>query len=294
VGIAVAIYVTVYFLSFPAGSKSYYELGTHVLAKIPTQLAAFLYLKEPMPFVLELSWQGVFALIAVAAVAGACLRWRVAGTWTALALYGLPTLPTLLVPYMPQRYLAIPYAGFLLLTALFISALVERTPRWRGAIRGGAAVVVVMVVIAGAFIVRADLEDYRRMAAAHEVLLAEAAAVSGSVAAGAPVAVVRDERAQPLLEILREPQGFAKLPYTRHADPYGLIDAAALFEWVIAEEGTRVEPVADRGTDAEGPVLIHVDGGFVDTGPVADSAAEAERWRADGRHVRVIRAVPLG
>ena len=294
VGIAVAIYVTVYFLSFPAGSKSYYELGTHVLAKIPTQLAAFLYLKEPMPFVLELSWQGVFALIAVAAVAGACLRWRVAGSWTALALFALPTLPTLLVPYMPQRYLAIPYAGFLLLTALFISALVERTPRWRGAIRGGAAVVVVMVVIAGAFIVRADLEDYRRMAAAHEVLLAEAAAVSGSVAAGAPVAVVRDERAQPLLEILREPQGFAKLPYTRHADPYGLIDVAALFEWVIAEEGTRVEPVADRGTDAEGPVLVHVDGGFVDTGPVADSAAEAERWRADGRHVRVIRAVPLG
>ena len=293
VGIAVAIYVTIYFLSFPAGSKSYYEFGSHVLAKIPTQLAAFLYLREPMPFALELSWQGVVALAVATAMVAACLRWRVAGTWTALALYLLPTLPTLLVPYMPQRYLAIPYAGFLLLTALFISAAVEQAPRWRWAIRGGAAVVVVMVLTAGAFIVRADLSDYRRMAAAHGVLLAEAAEVSAAVAAGAPVVVVRDERAAPLLEILREPQGFAKLPYTRHADPYGLIDTAALFEWVIAEEGTRVEPVVDRGTDAEGPVLVHIAGGFVQSEPATDLSAEVERWGAEGRRVRVIRAVPL-
>ncbi len=294
VAIAVAIYVVVYFLSFPAGSKSYFVVGSHVVAKIPTQLAAFLYLKEPLPFALELSWQGVVALIAVAAAAGVCLRWRVAGTWTALALFLLPTLPTLLVPYMPQRYLAIPYAGFLLLTALFLGAAVERLPRWRWAIRGGASVVVILVVIAGGAIVRADLDDYRRMAAAHEVLLAEAPAVSEVVASGDPVVVVRDERAQPLLEILRDPDGFAKLPYTRHADPYGLIDAAALFEWVIADEGTRVEPVAGLRTGAGGRVLIHSDGGFIDPGPVADLATEAERWRADGRRVRVIQAVPLG
>ena len=293
VGTAVAVYVVVYFLSFPAGSKSYYEIGSHVLAKIPTQLAAFLYLREPMPFALELSWQGLLALAVVAAMVGVCIRWRVAGSWTALALFALPTLPTLLVPYMPQRYLAIPYAGFLLLTALFVGAAVERTPRLRWAIRGGAAAVVAMVVIAGAAVVRADLSDYQKMASAHEVLLTEAVGVSDVVAAGGPVVVVRDERAQPLLEILRDPEGFAKLPYTRHADPYGLIDAAALFEWVIADEGTRVEPFIG-GAGVEGRVLIHVDGDFVDAGRVGDLGAEVERWQADGRRVRVIRAVPLG
>jgi len=296
VGIAVIIYVIVYFLSFPAGDKSYYEFGSHVVAKIPTQLAAFLYLKEPMPFALELSWPGVLALAAVAAMAAACLRWRVPGTWTALALYLLPTLPTLLVPYMPQRYLAIPYAGFLLLAALWMTAVAERVPRWRWAIRGGTAAVVVMVIVAGATIVRSDLDDYRRMAAAHEVLLLEAVAVSELVAAGAPIAVVRDERAQPLLEILREPIGFAKLPYTRHADPYGLIDTAALFEWVIAEERTRVEPVHDwpmTCAGVEGGVLIHTDDGFVDTGLTADLAAEIQRWQKEGRRVRVVKAVPL-
>ena len=222
VGIAVVVYVIVYFRFFPAGDKSYYEFGSHVVAKIPAQLAAFLYLKEPMPFALELSWQGVLATVAVAAMAGACLRWKVPGTWTALALYLLPTVPTLLVPFMPQRYLAIPYAGFLLLTALWVTAAAARLHRWRWPIRGAAVGVVVVVMAAGAAIVRSDLEDYRRISAAHEVLLAEAAAVSDGVAGGGPVLVVRDERAQPLLEILREPRGFAKLPYTRHADPYGL------------------------------------------------------------------------
>ena len=296
VGIAVAGYVVVYFLSFPAESKSYYELGSHVAAKIPTQLAAFLYLKEPMPFALELSWPGVVALAAVAAMAAACLRWRVPGTWTALALYLLPTLPTLLVPYMPQRYLAIPYAGFLLLVALWITAAAGRLLKWRWAIRGGVAVMTALVIVAGAAIVRSDLDDYRRMAAAHEVLLSEAVAVSELVAAGAPVAVVRDEQAQPLLEILRDPRGFAKLPYTRHADPYGLIDTAALFEWVIAEEETRVEPVHDWSTTCagvEGVVLIHAEGGFVDVGPTDDLGAEVGRWTAQGRRVRVVKAVPL-
>jgi hypothetical protein len=291
VGAAAFAYVVVYFLAFP-GSKSYYELGPHVLAKIPTQLAAFLYLEEPMPFALTLGWQGAVALAGFVAVVLACLRWRVSGVWTALAVFLLPTVPTVLVPFMPQRYQAIPYAGFLLLTALWVTAAADRWPRWRRAIRGGTSVVVVLVVIAGAGLVRADLEDYRRMAAAHEVVLDEAALVAGLVAAGRPVAVLRDERAQPLLEILREPVGFAKLPYTRHADPSGLIDTPALFEWVIAEEGTRVEPV-EVSANATGSVLIHVDGGFVDAGTVPDLAAEVEKWQSGDRHVRVIQAVQL-
>lgn len=296
VGIAVAVYVALYFFAFPSG-KTYYELGPHVLAKIPTQMAAFLFLEEPLPFALELSWSGVLATVIVAAVAFACLRWRVRGVWAALFLMLASTLPTLPVSFMPQRYLAIPYAGFLLLMALWIEAATERLPRWRWMIRGGALGAAALFVAAGAAIVRSDLDDYRRMAAAHDVLLAEAAQVADTVAAGIPVVVVRDEQTQPLLEILKNPKGFAKLPYTRHNDPYGLIDAAALFDWVIADEEIRVEHIFDWATTCAGVGggrLVHTDGGFVTLEAVPDLAAEATKWQSNGRRVRVIRAVPLG
>jgi len=296
VGAAVAIYVVFYFLAFPSG-KNYYELGPHVLAKIPTQMAAFLFLEEPLPFALELSWLGVTASVIVAAVAVACVRWRVGGVWAALFLMLASTLPTLPVPYMPQRYLAIPYAGFLLLMGLWVEAVSERLPRWRWWIRGGVFGVAALVVFAGAAIVRTDLDDYRRLAAADDALLAEAAQVADTVAAGAPVVVVRDEQSQPLLEILKNPKGYAKLPYTRHNDPYGLIDAAALFEWVIGDEKTRVEHIHDWATTCvgvEGLTLVHRDGGFISLEAVPDLAAEVARWQSTGRRLQVVRAVPLG
>lgn len=296
VGLGVVLYVVVYFVVFP-GSKSYYQLGEHIIAKIPTQLAAFLYLREPMPFELSLTWQGVLALVAAGAMVVACVRWRVPGTWSAVALFLAPSIPTILVPYMPQRYLAIPYAGFLLLAALWLSEVARRQPRWRLAVRGGAAAVTIVVVIAGAAIVRDDLADYTRMADAHQILLDQARAVAPVVAAGDPVAVIRNERAQPLLEILREPAGFAKLPYTRHSDSFGLIDTAALFEWVIAEEGTIVRPVPDWASScggAEGRVLVHHLDGFVDGGRVDDLALEAQEWKDRPAAFRVIRSTPAG
>lgn len=295
VGSAVALYVVVYFAAFPT-SKSYYEFGPHVLGKFPKQLAAFMYLEETALFSPSLTWMGVLALIVVVVGVVACLKWGVAGTGVALSLLVLPSLPTVMVSYMPQRYLAIPYAGFLLLVALWVGAMSDRLPKWRSAIRGVAAGLTLLIIVAGAAIVRSDLEDYRQMAAAHSVLLDETAEVAGAVASGIPTVIVRDEQVQALLEILRNPRGLPKLPYTRHEDPYGLIDAAALFEWIIADEGLGVEMIRDRGDardGVEGVVLVHTDGGFVNLGAAPDLAAEVERWLAAGRHLRVVRAVPL-
>ena len=295
VAMAVVVYVALYFLAFPSG-KSYYELGGHALARIPSQLAAFLYLDEPMPLELSLEWTGVLALAAVGAIAVCCVRWQIRGAWTALALLLLPTLPTLMVPYMPQRYLAIPYAGFLLLAALWVVAAAERAPRWRGWILAAAVMAATLTAGAGAALVRADLADYRAMAAAHAVLLDEARAVVGTLAAGSPVVVVRDEHLHPLLEILRDPHGLLKLPFTRHDDPAGLIDTAALFEWVMAEEGTAVRQMFDWSSSVDGQpgrLLVHRAGGFDDLGPVADVATEADRFRAFGRPVRVVRTEAL-
>jgi hypothetical protein len=294
-GVGVAVYVVGYFLAFP-GSKSYYELGPHVVAKLPGQLAAFLFLAEPLPFALALRWTGVLATAAVAALAAFCLRRRVRGVWTALALLLLPTLPTLAVPFMPQRYLAIPYAGFLLLAALALETAAARLPRWRLALVAGGALVAAMVVAAGAATVRADLADYRRVAAAHQRLLDEAVLVGHVVRAGAPVIVVRDEAVSPLHEVVISPVGLPKLAFVRNHDPYGLIDTAALFEWVLASEGTAVEHVARRSSPAGGApgrLLIHRAGGFVDLGATPDIENEAERWRSSGRGLQVVRTAPL-
>jgi hypothetical protein len=205
-------------------------------------------------------------------------------------------MPTLLVSYMPQRYLTIPYAGFLLLVALWVGGLADRIPRWRPAIRSFSVLVAMLVLVSGVATVRADLEDYRAMAAAHAELLDEAEEVKDVVIGGRPSLVVRDERAQPLVEILREPRGMPKLPYTRHEDPYGLVDAAALFEWVLADEAIRVERIDDWASvcvGTEGSVVVHRQGGFEDLGVVVDVAAEAVRWEEKQRHLRVVRAVRL-
>jgi hypothetical protein len=132
------------------------------------------------------------------------------------------------------------------------------------------------------------------MADAHGRLVEEARGVVSEIDSFGPIAVVRDERASPLVDILREPKGFAKLPYTRHAAPYGLIDSDSLFEWVIAREGTRVIQVYDWEESCQeihGKVLIHVDGGFRVQGKVQDLAGEAERWRHARRRLQVIRVV---
>lgn len=295
VGTTAALYAIFYIVAFPT-TKSYFELGSHVVARVPQQLAVFFYLSEPMPYVLAVTWEGLFALAVVVLMAVACLRWRVAGTLVALSLIVLPTLPTLLVAYMPQRYLAIPYAGFLLLFALWARALAEKLPRWQVAVRGIAIATAALVAIAGSTIVWADLEDYRAMAAAHKVLLDEAAEITGAVAEGKPVLIVRHEREQPLVKILTDPRGLPKLAFTRHEDPYGLIDSAALIEWVLSQEGTRVVRIDDWPTSCrgvEGVVVVHRKGGFVDLGVTSDVAAEAERLRAKQLRLRVVRVVPI-
>lgn len=295
VGAAAALYVVLYFIAFP-GSKSYFTIGSHVIAKIPNQLAAFFYLEESMPVGPALSLAGVIATAVMIMIATACLKWRVPGALVALCVMFLPTLPTILVPYMPQRYLAIPYAGFLLLTALWIAALGKRYPKWRLSIRTVALATVILVIAVGATIVRADIEDFRTMAAAHAELLREAESEAATVAAGGLVAVVRDERESPLLDLVESLVGYPKFVFIRPHDPYGLIDTAALFEWVAAREGLRVEPVdgwARAGHDSGGVVLVHRDGGFVNLGTTRRLENEVAAWLDSGRSVRVVRARTL-
>ncbi len=291
------LYTAVYFLAFPGG-KGYYTADPHVLAKLPHQLAAFLHLEQLAPLAFPLDWKGLLASAVVGGLAVAAWRrgWTAGVAGTGLLL--LPMLPTLLVPYLPTRYTAIPYAGFLLMAAAAVAAArcgssLPVPARRATAVAG--SLVALLVLAAGSLTVRADLRDYGRASRAHALLLEEAAAVAGGVDLGRPLAVIRAERIDPLAEVSRDPRGLPKLFYVRHQDPYGLIDAAALLEWVLHREDVlfrRVPLGAVEGVT--GDVLVHRQGGFTWADrDVPDLGAEARRWQASGLRLRVVRPAVL-
>ncbi len=295
--LAALAYVGVYFALFPSG-KGYFSWGLHVPARIPHQLAVFLELEGLHPAGFTLDWKGVLALLVVAAAAWAGLRRRRAAAAVGLALLVFPTLPTLLVPFLPVRYLVIPYAGFLLLVAAALEeplTLLRGGPRW--AAGAAAALVIVLVLAAGVLTVRGDLAAAARVSRAHAVLLAEARRAAPRVSLGRPTVVVRAERVNPLRDIAKSPAGQAKLYYQRPPDPYALIDAAALFEWVLRREDTgfvRVDAWRREEAGRPGRVLVHRPGGFVPVaGEVPDLAAAADGFLAAGLRVRVIRPMVL-
>ncbi len=294
--IAAALYTGIYFVLFPPGGKSYYVWNLEPIAKVPHQLAVFFHMEQLVPLEMPFSWRGVVALGLVGGLAAVFWYRRQRPALVAMAVLILPVVPTLMVPYLPQRYTALPYAGFLLLIGMWFSQQDQHLNRplfWRL----GAAAVVTMVAVAGWLTVRADLTDYRRISAAHEQLVNEARKVLWVLEPGVAVVVVRAEQELPLLDVLRSPQGLAKLPFTRHDDPYGLVDASALFDWALAEERVLVEEMTDwplSGVGKPGVVLVHHSGGFdVVEMTEADVAGEAMRLRRRGLRLRVIAAQPF-
>jgi hypothetical protein len=287
-------YVATYFLLLPGG-KNYFEYSFRPLAKIPHELAAFLGFETLMPVAFPLSWKGLVALAVVAVAVVYVVRAAHAAGVFGAALLFFPTIPTLLVPYLPTRYTTIPYAGFLLLVAAALSVLARqltRRARWFGTL----ALVVfgASVLVTGAFTLRQDLVDVAGVSTAHRQLVSEANAVARSLPLDRPVLVVRDEQENPLHEIAMSARGLPKLFYVRHEDPYGLVDSAALCEWALAREDIYFERFDDgeeRFRGHKGALLFHRAGGFVwAADAVADIGGEAKRWRRAGYRVRMIAA----
>lgn len=290
-------YVTIYFLAFPGG-KNYYEGSLRPLLKVPHQLAAFLFLEGLVPVAFPLSATGLIAMAAVAAVIVFAVRRRDPASTVGAALLLLPMLPTLLVPYLPTRYTAIPYAGFLLLLAGAAREVAgEMRARWRAAVAVAAAAVVALVLAAGVLAVRADLDDLRRVSEAHGKLLGEARAALAQFPLRRPVLVVRQESDNPLRDITTSPLGMPKLLYVRHPDPYGLVDAGALFEWVLAREDVavlRFDDGEERFRESVGAVIAHRTGGFSWLALEAPRLGElARQSREAGERTRVVCATQL-
>lgn len=287
----VAVYIVAHLVLLPG--REYYSFAWRVLAKVPHQLAAFWYLEGLVPLQFPFSWKG---LLALGLTAGAVwvARHRAAG-WVGLALLVLPTVPTLFVPYLPTRYTAIPYAGFLVLVAAATASLVDGLAATRRRLAVvGAGVVVVLVLVAGMSTVRGDLDDIGRVSAAHARLLAEAQQAAPAFPAGVPVVHVRVERDSPLGEIAGSPRGLPKLLYPRHQDPYGLIDVAALFDFVLAGRGLEARLVQDGDPRLQGPgsLLVHRTGGFAWQPAPAPLARAMDAARAQGTYARALIATP--
>jgi hypothetical protein len=293
---AAALYAVIYFLAFPS-DKGYFEMSFAPLAKVPHMLAAFLFLEPFTPAGFLLTWRGLLALALAGVAVGQAIRRRSPAGLAGIALAFASLLPTLLVPYLPTRYTAIPYAGLALLAVATIVSAPGATPSVVARVaRAGAAVTGVLFLGAGIVGVRNEIVDAARVSDAHTRLLAEAAAVAPQLPLDRPVAVVRAEVDNPLRAIARSPQGLAKLFFVRHPDPYGLIDAAALFEWVIAREDVVVRRYDDGDTrflGERGAVLLHESGRFAWVDRAArDVTQEARRWRDRQMPVRWIRRGP--
>lgn len=294
VALLAGAYTGAYFLAFPS-DKDYYEFSLAVLAKLPHQWAAFLHLEPLMPAEFPFSWQGILALAAVLGAGYAAWRLRNPVGLTGLGLLVLPSLPTLLVPYLPTRHTAIPYAGFLVLAFGLGAHVVGRLPAGRRRLAlAGAAGLAGLVFAAGVFTVQAELEDAARVSQAHRRLLQRCPQVAPDFPLGTPVLFVRLEQENPLLEIARSVRGWPKLYYVRHPDPWGLIEFPALVEWCRAEEGFTVRRLS--GPAAVLPrdpafIVAHTPGGFSWVPPGSIQAARlAHTLEAGGVYWRMVQA----
>jgi len=293
--VAALVYTAVYFIVFPGG-KGYYSADPRILAKIPHQLAAFLGLEPLVPTGFPMGWKGIVATLLVTGLVVLGWRRRLPAVIVGSALLFLPVLPTLMVPFLPTRYTAIPYAGFLLLAAGWVAWARRGREGWeRWAAAGAGAVVFLALLGTGIGTVRADLRDWSRVSGAHLRLLDEAVRIAPELPLDRPMVVVRGERRNLLAEVGHDAGALSKPFFVRSSDPYGLIDAAALFEWVVHREELAFRTVSEASVNGvSGAVVVHRVGRFERlSNPVPDAALEASHWRASGLPLRLIQAVSL-
>ncbi len=276
---------------------SYYSVSLRPLAKIPNVVAAFLRFEEPNPAPQTVTWRGAVGCAVILVLIVFAWRKHSRPALLGLALLVLPLLPALPIPYLPLRYTHIAYAGFVMLIAGCAQVLDQMLPirsRILARLAGGMALAIVLV--SDVLNVRATLEDSDRVSKAHRRLLAEATRVAANLPLDRAIVVLRLESENPLLDVAEMPRGLAQPWFQRQEDPYGLIDAGALFDWTRCDERVRFARIDDwsRVNGRAGVLAAHVSGGFlVPPESVPDAAATAHAWQNRGVHVRVIQAEAL-
>jgi hypothetical protein len=293
VGLAVGVYLGLYFSGPPIAPGAFYGAGLAGAYKVAHAWAVFTGLTSLHPLGVTFGAAELAALAMMAVVGWLAWRWRSEGMAVGLAIYLLAFLPILPVGWMTSRYTTIPLAGFLTAVAAMAEHLGERLhgPVRRVAATGAAALV---VVVAGASLLtlRGDLADARSYWALHERLLAQARAFLPDLPTDRILVAVRLERADPLAELSRTTAGIPKTFFVRAADPDTLIDWSALWSYVLDPRGGPLFEDVPGSQSGGGPyaVIGHVEGGFVRLEPRASTAAaEVAAWKREGAPAKLIR-----
>jgi hypothetical protein len=291
-GAAVVAYLVLYARQPAIAPSTFFTADLGGAVKVPNAFAAFALFGRLQPGGFAVGAAEVVAAAAMIALAVLAWRRRDALTAVGLALFLLPFVPLLPIGWSTSRYTTIPLAGFLLAVAGAIRVGVGAlAPHRRAAGRLAVGVAVAAALAVNVAVLAGDLDDYRRLAGLHRLLLDEARVVAPEAARHEALLAVRLESAQPLVELSRSVAGIPKVFFVRGADPYTLIDWAALLTFVLDPVGGPVfVDVTERGPMPERcTVLAHVRGAFVWPGQEHGSCAdEARPWRSQRAPVKVL------
>jgi hypothetical protein len=291
-GAAVAVYLVLYARQPAIAPSTFFSTDLGGALKVPNAFAAFALIGRLQPGSFAVGLPELLAVAAVVALAVLAWRWRDTLTAFGLALFLLPFVPLLPIGWSTSRYTTIPLAGFLLAVAGAIRVGIDAlAPHRRAVGRLAVGVAAAAVLAVNVAVLAGDVDDYRRLAGLHRPLLDEALLVAAEAARHDALLAVRLESEQPLVELSRSLAGIPKVFFVRGADPYTLIDWAALLTFVLDPVGgpvfadlTERVPMPARCT-----ALAHVRGGFIWPGQGSGSCAdEARAWRARPAPVKVL------
>jgi len=276
-GFASGAYLMIY-ASVASSERQFFAPTWQLLKKIPVIVATMMEMSELQLSDYNLSAIHGLALLMLAALGYLIVRLRCRHAVIGLVLWWSPLLPTLFNPFLPQRWLIIPYVGFLIVVADVARAIlagVEGTGRRRALLAAGAAVSV-LLAIAHVARARLDLVDYARLSDSFAKVVSEARQIFPELPHDRPILMLRQERDEPLIELARTSVGQRKMHYQVGHGPYGLAPTELLLDYAGIGHGQRVRRL-DPASLGEGPValLLHVRGSFVLLNP-ARAELEAE------------------
>lgn len=289
--VPVAVYLVAYFAAPPVVAKSYYSAGFAGIAKLPHIWAAFAGFATLQPVGIPFTWREVAALLVVGALVWLGVRWQRHAALVGIAVLVFPMVPLVAIGFVTSRYTAAPLAGFLVLVASAAVGLASRLARgWRVAVGLLLAVYGLLLGVAGWQEVQTQTADRQRWAQLTEGLLAEAAAIAPELPKNAPLVAVRREQDNVLAELARESRSSGTCFFVRGEDPYGLVDTAALFSFVLDPRGGPLFAyLRPPGSDETGyRVVAHDRGRFVMLQPEGRLDETVTRWRAAGASVKVL------
>ncbi len=292
----VAAYVVVYAMVF-AGRESYYDVGGHVLSKIPHLWACFTLIEQLEPYQPGFGGGEAVGLALMFAIAALGLRrWNRAivlgGSWFLISL--LPILP---VSWIPTRYTAVPLAGFVIAMVGVFQALYRLSPETRRrTARLGIAAVVVSALAINLVWMRGELKDMRRLTRYYERLIFEAQTLAPHLEDDLPLVCVRGENDNLQHRIhIAGYFGIEKFQYVRRTTPYGLASWPALFTYVRTGLGDELylDPPPELMATTRYAVVVHLPGRFEFAAPLAQTLEdEVAAWKERGFSVRAVVPTP--